>query len=41
LSYSFCIMFESNRKHHTIKKGDFDELDGDVTRAIYTSYHHI
>jgi hypothetical protein len=34
-------MFGSIREHHTVKRGGLDELDGDVAKALYTSYHQI
>jgi hypothetical protein len=30
------FLFESNSKLHTINGGDIDELNGDVTKALYT-----
>jgi hypothetical protein len=34
-------MVKLNKKHHTFKRGGFNELNGDVVKALYTSYDQI
>jgi hypothetical protein len=36
---SLTFLVDSIRKHHTIKRSNLDEHNGDLTKAEYTSYH--
>jgi hypothetical protein len=36
--YYFIFLFESNRKHHTIKRGGLDEINGDILHTSEESF---